>query len=114
VPAAPFDSSDASQDFGERNGSIRIAEAVALGDDPFAGAGDDAMGHQALVALEDYDITDANGTGGANDFEQIARLHGWEHAGTGDRETRLAERSEDFGGQVQFEGFYQLVFITRL
>ena len=76
------------------------------------------MNYQPVMTIKHYHIAGLDGACGAADFEQIAGLHAGEHAAAGDRQASLAEGSYDFGGQVEFENFYQLlyqtVFITRL
>ena len=72
------------------------------------------MHHQAAVAFKEHHVAGLDGTGRAADFKDVTGLHAGEHAGAGDRKANCAERSQDFGGQIEFEGFYQLVFITRL
>jgi hypothetical protein len=80
-----------------------MADAVALGDDEVAGLADDAVHDQPFVAFEDHHVACLDGARGAHDFEQVTWLHAGEHAGAGNGEARLAERSEDFGGEVEFE-----------
>jgi hypothetical protein len=71
--------------------------------------GDNAMDNHPAMALKHHHLARCDGTGWTAEIEQVAGLHAGKHAGAGNRKTRLAERSEDFGGQVEFEGFDQSI-----
>jgi hypothetical protein len=71
--------------------------------------GDHAVDNHAAMALKNDHLAGWDGTVRAPQIEQVAGLHAGEHAAAGHRKTSLAERSEDFGGQVEFEGFYQSI-----
>lgn len=104
---------DPAENFGGGHGQIGMLQAIAVGGDLIPRAARYAVDYQAAVALIDHHVAGPD-LRRALHVEQIAGPESGQHAAAGDRQARLAAGSEDFGGQVEFEGFYQLVFITRL